>query len=120
MLKKLVLALSLLAMFGMSSAMAQAPTNCPTELSSCVYKHISTNATTSVKSGAGILHSITINTVGATDTVTIYDNTAGSGTVIAVLSSLTSTTLVFDVAFNTGLTIVSSGTTAPDLTVSYR
>lgn len=84
--------------------------------------HISTATTTVVKSGAGFLHSITINTKGTVaSTVTVYDNTAGSGTVLAVIDSLTlSGTFALNVAFATGLTIVTTGTAAPDLTVSYR
>lgn len=86
------------------------------------YAHVSTVATTVVKGSAGNLHTITVNSKGTVaSTVTVYDNTAGSGTVIAVLDSLTlSGTFVFDVAFATGLTIVTTGTVAPDVTVSYR
>lgn len=86
------------------------------------YTHIATSATTIVKSGTGTLHSITINMLGTVaSTITVYDNTAGSGTVIAVINSLSVTgTLTYDVAFTTGLTIVSTGTIAPDVTVSYK
>lgn len=86
------------------------------------YAHISTSTTTTVKSGAGVLHNISINTLGTVaSTTTIYDNTAGSGTVIGVINSLTlSGAFILDVAFTTGLTIVTTGTVAPDVTVSYR
>lgn len=85
------------------------------------YSHISTNTTTTVKSGSGVLHSIVINTLGTTDTLTIYDNTAGSGTVIAVVNAaLSQGTFIYDCAFSTGLTVVSSGTTPPDVTINYR
>lgn len=86
------------------------------------YTHISTAATTMVKSGAGVLHLINVGTLGTVaSTVTIYDNTAGSGTVIGVINSLTlSGGFPYDVAFSTGLTIVTTGTAAPDVTVSWR
>lgn len=86
------------------------------------YAHISTAATTTVKSGAGTLHSISVNTKGTVaSTITVYDNTVGSGTVIAVIDSLNlSGPFVLDVAFATGLTLVTTGTVAPDVTVSYR
>jgi len=86
------------------------------------YTHISTSTTTVVKSGAGVLHNISINTLGTVaSTTTIYDNTAGSGTVIGVINSLTlSGAFILDIAFSTGLTIVTTGTVAPDVTVSYR
>jgi len=85
------------------------------------YSHLASNATTTVKSGAGFLHTITINTLGTADTATLYDNTTNSGTIIAVINTAVSQgTLTFDCAFSTGLTLVLSGTTAPDLTVNYK
>lgn len=87
------------------------------------YSHISTSTTTTVKSGAGFLHTINVNALGTVaSTVTIYDNTAGSGTVIAVLNTLTigQGSYTYDIAFSTGLTLVTTGTVAPDITVSYR
>jgi hypothetical protein len=83
------------------------------------YNHIAGAATTTVKTGVGILHTISLNTP-ATGTISIFDNTAGSGTTIAIINATTSvvpTTLDYDVGFNTGLTIVSSA--SQDITVSY-
>lgn len=90
--------------------------------SSFTYAHIATSTTTTVKSGAGVLHGVSINSLGTVaSSVTVYDNTAGSGTVIAVLDSLASArNTLFDVSFATGLTLVTTGTVAPDVTVSYR
>ena len=86
------------------------------------YRHISTATTTVVKSGAGGLHSVVVNTLGTVaSTTTIYDNTTGSGTVIGVINTLTlAGVFVYDVAFTVGLTVVTTGTVAPDLTVSYQ
>lgn len=88
----------------------------------CSYSHISSNATTTVKSGAGSLRGITINTKGASaNTATVYDNTAGSGTVIAVIDTTAAVgTLSYDIAFTTGLTVVTATGTAPDMTIAYR
>lgn len=85
------------------------------------WKHsrINTATTTVVKSGAGVLHTITVGTGGAGSTATVYDNTAGSGTVIAALTTATQISLTLDVGFSTGLTVVTVGATPPDLTVSY-
>lgn len=84
--------------------------------------HISTATTTTAKSGAGSVHTVCVNTLGTVaSTVTVYDNTAGSGTVIAVINSLAFLGCqIYDVAFATGLTLVTTGTAAPDVTVSYR
>jgi hypothetical protein len=89
------------------------------------YSHIAAGqATTTVKSGAGILHSITFNSAAtATNVTTLYDNTAGSGTVIAIPAATTATipvTLHYDLAFATGLTIVTGTANGSDMTVSYR
>lgn len=86
------------------------------------YSHISTAATTVVKSGAGTLCRVTVNSLGTVaSSTTIYDNTAGSGTVIAVINTLAlSGPFDYDIQFSTGLTLVTTGTAAPDITVSYK
>lgn len=88
------------------------------------YSHIAAGqATTTVKSGAGFLHSITLNGAAtATNVTTVYDNTAGSGTVIAIPAATTATvptTLTYDVSFATGLTIVTATANGADMTISY-
>jgi hypothetical protein len=84
------------------------------------YLNITGQATTTVKSGGGILHTICINTPAATETITIYDNTAASGTKIGIVTVFASTNpcLTYDVNFTTGLTLVTA-TASSDLTVSY-
>lgn len=87
-----------------------------------IYGHINTNTTTTLKSSFGKLHSIVVNFYGTSETVTVYDGTSDSGTVIAIMQPNAVNcegTYIYDVIFNTGLTIVTSGTTAPDLTVCY-
>ena len=85
------------------------------------FSNLKANATTTVKSGTGRLHSITINTKGITNTITVYDNTAGSGTTIATIdTTLSQETLTFDLAFTTGLTVVIAGGTAADITITYK
>lgn len=79
-------------------------------------------ATTTVKSGAGSLIAVVINTKGASsNTLTIYDNTAGSGTVIAIIDTTAAlVTLTYNVAFSTGLTLVSATGTGANYTAIYR
>lgn len=89
--------------------------------SSYSYSHLAANGSATIKSGAGVLHAVSINTLGIADTITLYDNTAGSGTVIAVINAaLSQQSLKYDIAFTTGLTAVIAGSTAPDITISYR
>lgn len=79
--------------------------------------------TTVLRSGGGILHTITINKPVANSVITVYDNTAASGTVIATIT-LPATllqdciTLTYDAHFTVGLTVVTA-TGASDITVSY-
>lgn len=84
------------------------------------YKNITDQSTTTVKSGSGILHTICVNTPAATETITIYDNTAASGTKIGTITVYASINpcLTYDINFITGLTIVTA-TASSDLTVSY-
>lgn len=83
------------------------------------YNNITTATTTVVKTGVGVLHSITVNTTTAF-AITVYDNTSAAGTKIATIaaSPVIGSTFIYDVAFKNGLTIVTAG--ASDLTVSYQ
>ena len=80
--------------------------------------HIATATTTVVLTGSGTLHALTVNTTAA-GAITIYDNTAGSGTVIAIFpNSAVVGTYLYDVAVGTGITIVTAA--ASDITISFR
>jgi hypothetical protein len=82
------------------------------------YSYISTATTTTIKTGAGLLHTITVNG-GTAGTIIVYDNTAASGSIIASFDSTNALeTYVFDVVFATGLTIITGAATK--VTVSYR
>lgn len=83
-------------------------------------QYISTATTTTVKSGAGILHKILIGTGGAGSNAVIYDNTAGSGTILATIDTVARDNFVLDLQFATGLTIVTAGGTPALITVVYR
>lgn len=87
------------------------------------YTNITSATTTTVKSGSGFLHGITVNAAAAGGVITLYDNTAGSGTKIGTITFpatllANQLLLIFDVKFTTGLTIVTSAST--DLTISTR
>lgn len=89
-----------------------------------IYKNITSAATNILKYGAGMMHGITINSPGGVnDTIILYDNVTAAvptmGT-IAIGKNTQPTTLTYNdgIPFNTGLTIVSNGTT--DFTVIYE
>lgn len=112
--------------------LAAAPTQCVNAKGTAVdcgsvpwsYTRIATATTTTVKPTPGVLHAITVGTLVASATITVYDNTAGSGTKLATLtlpSTITGVdpfTVILDVGFGTGLTIVTSGAT--DITVASQ
>jgi hypothetical protein len=82
------------------------------------YVHITTNTTTTVRTAGtqGILHTVTINTPGTTETITINDG----ANVVAVITPTVTATLDFDITFTNGLNIVTAGTTAGDYTVTFQ
>lgn len=85
------------------------------------YTPITSQTTTVVKSGEGILHTITFNKPTATTVVTVYDNTSAAGTkigTITVPASPLPVTLTFDAHFRIGLTVVT-GTADSDITVTF-
>jgi len=79
------------------------------------YTNISGAATTVIKSGSGFLYGIIVNTPVASGSITIYDNTSGSGTKIATITypatllSSGPVSVPFYVNFQTGLTVVTAG-----------
>lgn len=82
------------------------------------FTNITSATTTVVKSGAGFLHAITVNTTAA-GAITIYNNTSATGTKIATIkASVAEQTFTYNVSCSTGLTIVTAA--ASDITVSYR
>lgn len=74
---------------------------------------ITTNASTQVKTGPGILMGLSVNTAGSSWTATIYDGTSTSGTLLYTVDLNTVGPIIFpNTIFNTGLFIVTAGTTA--------
>lgn len=79
------------------------------------FANITTATTKTHVTGAGILKRICLNTNGGNgNTITLYDNTAGSGSNIALITtsggSVPGNCGTYDLAFTTGLTTVTTGT----------
>lgn len=83
------------------------------------YFHLAGAATRTIKSGSGSLHAAILDAVSGLGGFTLYDNTAGSGSVIAINASGQAGSSIFDVEFSTGLTIVTTGAST-DVTISYQ
>lgn len=83
-----------------------------------------TNTTTTVKNATGFLHTLTLNNPNGSSSITVFDGTVASNTIIAQFTLPTATTsmpqsVLLDVAFLTNLTIQEKGNTST-ITVSYR
>jgi hypothetical protein len=93
----------------------------PVKTNSYTYTHINSNTSATVKSGAGVLYSVAINTKGASsNTITLYDGTSSAGTVIATIDTTANVqSILYNVAFTTGLYYVVQTGTAGDLTIAY-
>lgn len=89
------------------------------------YLHIAATgviAATNTKSGAGLLKAVVINNPGDTGaTLTIYDNTSGIASIVAVIDlAVQPCTLTYGLALATGLSYAVAGiTTSCDVTVLY-
>lgn len=86
-----------------------------------LFSNITTATTTVVKGSPGTLKAIIINSLGTVASVaTIYNNTAGSGTKLGTINTLALLgPIVYDVWMSTGITVVTTGTLPPDITVIY-
>jgi len=88
------------------------------------FLNIAGAATTVVCAKGGVLQSMTCNKAIANGVITLYDNaSAASGTKIATITHpgtllQNQYSLIFDVAFSNGLTVVTSA--ADDITFSFR
>lgn len=89
-------------------------------VSTSKFFNITTASTNVLKLGPGTLRRIIINKAAGT-TITIYDNTSAASPIIGVIGNPANNnplTLDYDLDFQTGLTIVTTGTW--DLTVTYE
>lgn len=84
--------------------------------------HITTDATTLVKTGPGSLRSICVNTPLATGTVTVDDAITATTPTLAVITTPTGQSpfcQTYNISFTNGLTIVT-GVAVQDITVNYQ
>ncbi len=91
----------------------------PVRVAATTPVHITTATTTAVKASPGTLGKLVVNTGGAGSIATIYNSLAGSGAVIAIVDTATRVSLDFNMAMSIGITVVTSGGVAADITISY-
>jgi hypothetical protein len=78
-----------------------------------IFRHTNVAETVTLKNSPGNLHKLIVNFAGvAGASVTVYDNTAASGVIIASVdfTGVTPATLEYDIDFDIGLTFVAVGT----------
>lgn len=83
------------------------------------YKHLTGNGGFPLQ--GRFLMAVTVNTKGTTSTLTVYDGTDATGTVIAVIDTGTALgTFLYDIlaAVNSALFVVAAGAVAADLTIA--
>lgn len=96
------------------------------------YRNITGNSTTTIKTGSGVVRGISINNNNTGGEITVYDNTAASGTKICTIQigtpsgGLLSTSgqqnavyVTMIAEFTAGLTVVTSSSNNNDITVYY-
>lgn len=75
-----------------------------------IYCNQNANETRTLVTGPGYLKRVVINDTGTAGSfITIYDNTAGSGTLIAKIDPTTDSVRIYDIDLVTGLTYVTTG-----------
>lgn len=82
---------------------------------------VAQTAGTALRTGAGVLHAVAFNKPVATSVLTLYDGVSTAGTKIATITipaSPNTPTLLYDVAFKTGLFVVMA-TADMDVTISW-
>lgn len=79
-------------------------------------------ASAAIKAGPGWLYSVVVTAAADAASVTIYDNTAGSGAVVAVIKAAIQTSVVWSppepIACNTGIYATITGT-SPSVSVAF-
>ena len=86
---------------------------------SYTFSNITASATTTLCTGTCFLGSVIINTAGGAETITIYDNTTSTGTLVGTIALPTlGMSFPFNCMLKTGLTVKNVSTTG-NFTVTY-
>lgn len=83
--------------------------------------NIATNTTTQVLTGGGVLHTICVNTAGASANVaSVYDAISGTSPLVAAIDTTAKGCYTYDAGMTTGIRVITATGSAGDLTVTYR
>lgn len=84
------------------------------------FVNITTNTDTVVKASPGVFKGITINTLGTTSSVTVYNNTTCTGAKIGTYATLVVASLNFSINASVGLCATTAGAGAADITLIFE
>lgn len=83
-------------------------------------RRLNTATTTVLKTGRGVIGKINVHNAGATgNRVEVFDNTSATGTPFIDMNPPTVQEHEYTAHYKTGLTVRLSGTTPPDITISF-
>jgi hypothetical protein len=81
------------------------------------HNYAANSAGAQVKTGAGVVLGLSVNTPGLTSSLVLYDGTSTAGTKLGTFSTLAQVSLTLNIAFTTGLFAVLAGGTPADVTI---
>ena len=85
------------------------------------YLNVTTNESVAAQvSGLGILKSIIINEAGTATTLAVYDSLTAAGALIGTWATAAQLVFPVNAVFQTGLSFVTAGTTAANITLVYK
>lgn len=84
------------------------------------YANITTNTNTQIKSAAGYVFNITINTAGTGSTAILYNNTSCAAPAIGTFTTTAQSNITINGYYPTGLCITTAGSAAADLTIWWK
>lgn len=84
------------------------------------FSNITTNTNTVVKASPGVFGGFSVNTIGTTSNLIVYNNTTCTGAKIGTYSSVAQTVLSAPVNASVGLCVTTAGGAAADITILWR
>lgn len=82
--------------------------------------NITTATTTNVKNAPGLVALFCVNTVGTTSTLVLWDSLSASGTKIGTWTTTAVGCYPINAVMRTGITVVTTGSPAADITIFFR
>lgn len=82
-----------------------------------IIQNLTANGGVLVKTGPGTLDSVVVGIAGSGSSLTIYDGTSASGTLLGTVSTVVQNALALGWSFQTGLFVNAAGGSAANVTI---